>query len=81
MNSHNGTVQKIPREAAPARLASSRRLQTGLFFRLLPYQILLIVISAANGIVDSLYVLGMNVLVMRIYILYSACNLRTKYDP
>ena len=28
---------------------------TGLFFRLLPYQVLLIVINAVNGIVDSLY--------------------------
>ena len=31
------------------------KLLTGLFFRLLPYQVLLIVISAINGIVDSLY--------------------------
>ena len=31
------------------------KLLTGLFFRLLPYQVLLIVISAVNGIVDSLY--------------------------
>ena len=31
------------------------RLQTRLFFRLLPYQVLLIVINAVNGIVDSLY--------------------------
>ena len=31
------------------------KLLTRLFFRLLPYQILLIVISAVNGIVDSLY--------------------------
>ena len=35
------------------RLLSNRALQTGVFFRLLPYQILLIVISAVNGIVDS----------------------------
>lgn len=34
---------------------SDRKLLTGLFFRLLPYQILLIVINAINGIVDSLY--------------------------
>ena len=34
---------------APSRLLS------GLFFRLLPYQVLLIVISAVNGIVDSLF--------------------------
>ena len=31
------------------------RLLSGLFFRLLPYQILLIVINAVNGIVDSLF--------------------------
>ena len=31
------------------------KLLTRLFFRLLPYQILLIVINAVNGIVDSLY--------------------------
>ncbi len=34
---------------------SDRRLLSGLFFRLLPYQVLLIVINAVNGIVDSLY--------------------------
>ncbi len=34
---------------------SEYRLLTGLFFRLLPYQVLLIVISAVNGIVDSVY--------------------------
>ena len=37
------------------RGSSEYRLLSSLFFRLLPYQILLIVISAANGIVDSLY--------------------------
>lgn len=31
------------------------KLLTGLYFRLLPYQILLIVITAVNGIVDTLY--------------------------
>ena len=31
------------------------RLMSGLFFRLLPYQILLVVINAVNGIVDSLF--------------------------
>lgn len=35
--------------------SSDYKLLTGLFFRLLPYQILLIVINAVNGIVDSLY--------------------------
>ena len=35
--------------------SSNSRLLTGLFFRLLPYQVLLIVINAVNGIVDSLY--------------------------
>ncbi len=35
--------------------AERYKLLTGLFFRLLPYQILLIVINAVNGIVDSLY--------------------------
>ena len=34
---------------------SDRKLLTGLFFKLLPYQVLLIVINAVNGIVDSLY--------------------------
>ena len=40
---------------AVKQLSSDRRLQSGVMFRLLPYQILLIVISAVNGIVDSLY--------------------------
>ena len=40
---------------SPERLSADRKLQSGLFFRLLPYQILLIVISAINGIVDGLY--------------------------
>ena len=31
------------------------KLLSGLFFRLLPYQILLIIINAANGIIDSLF--------------------------
>lgn len=35
--------------------SSDYKLLSGLFFRLLPYQILLIAISAVNGIVDSLY--------------------------
>ena len=35
--------------------SSDYQLLSGLFFRLLPYQVLLIVISAVNGIVDSLY--------------------------
>ena len=35
--------------------SSDYKLLTGLFFRLLPYHILLIVINAVNGIVDSLY--------------------------
>ncbi len=34
---------------------SDRKLLTGLFFRLLPFQVLLIVINAVNGIVDGLY--------------------------
>lgn len=37
------------------RLLSGNRLVSRLFFRLLPYQILLLAISAVNGIVDSLY--------------------------
>ncbi len=37
------------------QFSADRRLQAGLVFRLLPYQILLIVISAVNGIIDSLY--------------------------
>ena len=35
--------------------SSEYKLLTGLFFRLLPYQILLIVINAVNGIIDSIY--------------------------
>ena len=35
--------------------SSDYRLLSGLFFRLLPFQVLLIVINAVNGIVDSLY--------------------------
>ena len=35
--------------------SADAKLLTGLFFKLLPYQILLIVINALNGIVDSLY--------------------------
>ena len=35
--------------------SSEFKLPTRLFFKLLPYQILLIVINAINGIVDSLY--------------------------
>ncbi|SEP98457.1 Na+-driven multidrug efflux pump [Lachnospiraceae bacterium NE2001] len=34
---------------------SEYKLLSGLFFRLLPFQILMVVISAINGIVDSLY--------------------------
>ncbi len=34
---------------------SEYKLLTGLFFKLLPYQILLLIITAINGIVDSLY--------------------------
>ena len=40
---------------SPEGLSYDRRLQSGVFFRLLPYQILLVVINAVNGIVDSLY--------------------------
>ena len=39
--------------------SSDHKLLTGLFFRLLPFQVLLIVISAVNGIVDSLYASNM----------------------
>ena len=39
--------------------SSEYRLLSGLFFRLLPYQVLLIVIGAVNGIVDSLYASNM----------------------
>ena len=35
--------------------SSDYKLLSGLFFRLLPFQILLIVINAINGIVDGLY--------------------------
>ena len=34
---------------------NNQRLLSGLFFRLLPYQILLLIVSAANGITDSLF--------------------------
>ena len=37
------------------QISSDHKLLTGLFFRLLPFQVLLIVIGAVNGIVDSLY--------------------------
>ncbi len=37
------------------RASTDYKLLSGLFFRLLPYQVLLIVINAVNGIVDSLY--------------------------
>ena len=36
-------------------VSSDYKLLTRLFFRLLPYQVLLIVITAVNGIIDSLY--------------------------
>ena len=35
--------------------SSDKKLLTKLFFQLLPYQVLLIIINAVNGIVDSLY--------------------------
>ena len=37
------------------RKTSEYQLLSGLFFRLLPYQVMLIIINAVNGIVDSLY--------------------------
>lgn len=37
------------------RKSSEYRLLSGLFFKLLPYQILLLIITSVNGIVDSLY--------------------------
>ncbi len=37
------------------RRSSEYKLLTGLFFRLLPYQVLLLIITSVNGIVDSLY--------------------------
>ena len=37
------------------QLSSERQLLSRLFFRLLPYQVLLLIINAANGIVDSLH--------------------------
>ena len=39
--------------------SADSKLLTGLFFKLLPYQILLIVISALNGIIDSIYASNM----------------------
>ena len=41
------------------QISSDHKLLTGLFFRLLPFQVLLIVIGAVNGIVDSLYASNM----------------------
>ena len=43
------------RKSKAARSSSDFHLLARLFFRLLPYQILLIVINAANGIVDGLF--------------------------
>ena len=43
------------KDQMPKQISSDYKLLTGLFFRLLPYQVLLIVINAVNGIVDSLY--------------------------
>lgn len=37
------------------RKSSEYTLLTGLFFKLLPYQVLLLIITSVNGIVDSLY--------------------------
>ena len=34
---------------------SEYKLLSGLFFKLLPYQVLLLIITAINGVVDSLY--------------------------
>lgn len=45
---------KVPKNLAK-RISPKFRLLIGLFFRLLPYQILLIVINAVNGIVDGLF--------------------------
>ena len=39
--------------------SSEYQLLSGLFFKLLPYQVLLLVITAVNGIVDSLYASNM----------------------
>ncbi len=50
MIDQNGGADGPRRELSP-----DLRLQSQLFFRLLPYQILLIVINAVNGIVDGLY--------------------------
>ena len=50
MKDQNGGAGGQRRELSP-----DLRLQSQLFFRLLPYQILLIVINAVNGIVDGLY--------------------------
>ena len=47
--------QTISTGSYDGTLSSDSKLLTQLFFRLLPYQILLIVISAVNSIVDSLY--------------------------
>ena len=35
--------------------SSEYKLLSGLFFKLLPYQVLLLIITSVNGIVDSLY--------------------------
>ncbi len=48
-------TERKRRQIGEIKKSSEFRLLSGLFFRLLPYQILLIVINAVNGIVDSLY--------------------------
>ena len=50
-----GTVKTSTEATGLERISSDYKLLTGLYFRLLPYQILLIVINAVNGIIDSLY--------------------------
>ena len=69
--------------------SSEFQLLSGLFFRLLPYQVLLIVISAVNGIVDSLkpsltwerrHISILLLYIMRLYLLRKEFLLRSRRD-
>ena len=52
---NKGKQPEGKRSGMKKKKSSDYRLLSGLFFRLLPYQVLLIVINAVNGIVDSIY--------------------------
>ena len=48
-------MRGYPERFIMKQLSAERQLLSRLFFRLLPYQVLLLIINAANGIVDSLH--------------------------